>query len=478
MGRRRESVRRGPLEVCSLASIENSARELAARHLGLKMKFQQNNLCSSAAAAFVWLPRAPPLDKGAPLDAVRPADQSGASSNSSAPSRRPEAKELEQFLRSLPVLSVAERRSAHFECDLGAGPQPGAPEQLVWLRLLRDELTVLSLNRKLISPDRRLRVAHQPPRRWTLTLERVSELADDGAYFLCQSARESPAGGFIGGAQLDVLGKCCLAFSLLGPRLRPTRPANQQHNSVPPKLVDQETSANLVSANEFEPLKLSCKVRSQPNQAQITWRREDGQPIDGLEQRFRHQLERLGGGLVASLDSAELLIERVERGQAGAYLVSRRASFAPPQGDHLFSLRLHTNRCQLCPIAHLLLLFARGQCIASNGVQPGVSQRILVTVHNCRQSEHWPPGSESCEPNPAGQQSESASSPTSPSSPPNATAGPTQAPPWARAKTMRKSGASTWTLDAGRARASSNANGAADKGRQPARGVISAPPGE
>lgn len=78
------------------------------------------------------------------------------------------------------------------------------------------DITLLSLNQKIITPDRRFRVHHQAPNKWSLTLEQVSQ-SDDGAYFLCQAAELAAAraeaargaqsqGSFIGGARLNVLG--------------------------------------------------------------------------------------------------------------------------------------------------------------------------------------------------------------------------------------------------------------------------------
>lgn len=100
--------------------------------------------------------------------------------------------------------------------------------------------------------------------------------------------------------------------------------------------------------NEFDQVKLTCKVRSEPNQSQISWRREDLRPIEGLEQRFKHQFKRLPSirmfeenansnedenkndqnnnnsseTILASIDSSDLIIDAIRRDQAGAYLVS------------------------------------------------------------------------------------------------------------------------------------------------------------
>lgn len=99
---------------------------------------------------------------------------------------------------------------------------------------------------------------------------------------------------------------------MLAPRPRPL--------AVPPKIIEAETSASLVQANEFEQLSLRCKVVSEP-QSQLMWKREDGRSLDGLEQRFRHEIERRPGQVV-SIDSSELVFSPITRQNAGAYLVS------------------------------------------------------------------------------------------------------------------------------------------------------------
>lgn len=220
---------------------------------------------------------------------------------------------------------------------------PTPTQQLVWLRLNReanktvsDEISLLSLNQKLITPDKRFKVRRQSPLKWSLTLEQV--VPDDGhAYYLCQAGGERHSAGecvaavspacnsratkmtnrFVGGARLNVL--------------------------APPKIIELDTSPSLVHANEFEPLKLRCKVIGEP-QSQLMWKREDGQPLQaGAEQRFMHQIERRPSQIV-SLDSSELSFEpHFTRDQAGVY-----------------------------------------HCIASNGIQPGVSRRINVVAAKCR----------------------------------------------------------------------------------------------
>lgn len=93
---------------------------------------------------------------------------------------------------------------------------------------------------------------------------------------------------------------------------------------APPRIVENDTSASLVVANEFESIQLKCKVSGEP-QSQLMWKREDNKPIgDNLEQRFRHESQRKPNHQILSIDSSELVFEPFLRSHSGAYLVSRR----------------------------------------------------------------------------------------------------------------------------------------------------------
>lgn len=92
---------------------------------------------------------------------------------------------------------------------------------------------------------------------------------------------------------------------------------------MPPKIVEQETSDSLVQVDEFDQLVLRCKVLSEP-QSQLMWKREDGRSLDGLEQRFKHEIKRTQTNQIMSIDSSELVISSVSRNLSGAYLVSYR----------------------------------------------------------------------------------------------------------------------------------------------------------
>ncbi|XP_018307409.1 neurotrimin [Mycetomoellerius zeteki] len=96
---------------------------------------------------------------------------------------------------------------------------------------------------------------------------------------------------------------------------------------VPPDILDYDTSTDMV-VMEGRNVTLRCAATGSPA-PNITWRREDGQQI------------QLGNGEeVASVDGPSFNITKVNRLHMGSYL-----------------------------------------CIASNGVPPSVSKRIMLTVH-------------------------------------------------------------------------------------------------
>ncbi|GFR32586.1 protein CEPU-1 [Trichonephila clavata] len=95
---------------------------------------------------------------------------------------------------------------------------------------------------------------------------------------------------------------------------------------VPPHIEEEETSSD-TEVREGSDVSLRCVAKGSPD-PETTWRREDGQEIT------------IGRKKVSSVKSTELNITKVGRLQMGAYL-----------------------------------------CIASNGVQPSVSKRIVLNVN-------------------------------------------------------------------------------------------------
>lgn len=104
------------------------------------------------------------------------------------------------------------------------------------------------------------------------------------------------------------------------------------------QLQPQQPQASQVTVSEASNASLSCRARGHPTPT-ITWRREDGQPIllNGLDyQQDTSDVESLGS---KSIEGSQLVFSQVHRLNSGAYL-----------------------------------------CIASNGIQPSASRRIVLDV--------------------------------------------------------------------------------------------------
>jgi neurotrimin len=94
---------------------------------------------------------------------------------------------------------------------------------------------------------------------------------------------------------------------------------------VPPTIIDARTTPDVV-VKEGSPVNMSCEARGSPR-PKIMWKREDNEMI------------RYKGGLVPSVDGNSLVIPSASRVHIGEYL-----------------------------------------CIASNGVPPSISKRIVLRV--------------------------------------------------------------------------------------------------
>ncbi|KAK7578213.1 hypothetical protein V9T40_010418 [Parthenolecanium corni] len=100
---------------------------------------------------------------------------------------------------------------------------------------------------------------------------------------------------------------------------------------IPPDIINEDTSSDMM-VPEGESVRLSCKAKGYP-QPHITWRREDNEDIilkdpSGAKER------------VSTHEGEDLKLTRLSRNEMGAYL-----------------------------------------CIASNGIPPSVSKRIIINVH-------------------------------------------------------------------------------------------------
>lgn len=134
----------------------------------------------------------------------------------------------------------------------------------------------------------------------------------------------------------------------------------------------------MVQVDEFSPLVLRCKVLGEP-QSQLMWKREDGKNLENVEQHFKHEIKRSQtSNQIMSIDSSELIFDSLARNQSGAYLV---------RYNHLSHLSGYLSQSRQLTWAINQYCY---KCIASNGVQPGVSQRINVGVLNCRSPNSAP----------------------------------------------------------------------------------------
>ncbi|XP_014356282.2 lachesin [Papilio machaon] len=100
---------------------------------------------------------------------------------------------------------------------------------------------------------------------------------------------------------------------------------------IPPDFISEETSGD-VMVHEGETVRVSCRARGQP-EPRVMWRREDGSDI----------IIRYTNGTktkVSIYEDAVLTFNKISRSEMGAYL-----------------------------------------CIASNGIPPSVSKRIVIKVH-------------------------------------------------------------------------------------------------
>ncbi|KAG7308179.1 hypothetical protein JYU34_006845 [Plutella xylostella] len=203
--------------------------------------------------------------------------------------------------------------------------------KVAWLRV--DTQTILTIHTHVISRSRRVGVTHSDHRTWFLHIRELRET--DRGWYMCQ-INTDPMKSQLG--YLDVV--------------------------VPPDILDRGTSADQ-TAREGDPVSLTCAATGSPRPA-ITWRREHAKPItinDGIQVRegepvsltcaatgsprpaitWRREHAKpitINDGIqVSSLEGPMLNISRAGRQHAGAYL-----------------------------------------CIASNGVPPTVSKRVMLTV--------------------------------------------------------------------------------------------------
>ncbi|XP_012216764.1 neurotrimin-like isoform X1 [Linepithema humile] len=180
------------------------------------------------------------------------------------------------------------------EAILSCVVQDLAGYKVAWLRV--DTQTILTIASHVITKNHRIAVSHSDHRTWFLHIREVRE--SDRGWYMCQ-INTDPMKSQIG--YLEVV--------------------------VPPDILDYDTSTDMV-VMEGRNVTLRCAATGSPA-PNITWRREDGQPI-----------QTGTGEEVMTIEGPSFNITKVNRLHMGSYL-----------------------------------------CIASNGVPPSVSKRIMLTVH-------------------------------------------------------------------------------------------------
>ncbi|KYM99871.1 Protein CEPU-1 [Cyphomyrmex costatus] len=261
---------------------------------------------------------------------------------------------------------MARERWLHFAdlraCVTSCAPFANAMHVTVaWLRV--DTQTILTIATHVITKNHRIAVSHSDHRTWFLHIREVRE--SDRGWYMCQ-INTDPMKSQIGYLEVKQMQRSLFkyyayykvmsylhteagqirninvfAFSLEGNHPDETGPTDRLPPSVtdatfdshvgepymPPDILDYDTSTDMV-VMEGRNVTLRCAATGSPA-PNITWRREDGQQI------------QLGNGEeVASVDGSSFNITKVNRLHMGSYL-----------------------------------------CIASNGVPPSVSKRIMLTVH-------------------------------------------------------------------------------------------------
>uniref|UniRef100_A0A1B0CN08 Putative opioid-binding protein/cell adhesion molecule n=1 Tax=Lutzomyia longipalpis TaxID=7200 RepID=A0A1B0CN08_LUTLO len=193
---------------------------------------------------------------------------------------------------SMPInnVTVPIGREAILTCvvqDLGS-------YKVAWLRV--DTQTILTIQNHVITKNHRVAIVWAEKKTWQLKIKDIKE--SDRGWYMCQ-INTDPMKSQMG--YLDVV--------------------------VPPDILDYPTSTDMV-VREGSNVTLKCAATGSPTPT-ITWRREGGESIT-----------LPGGAEVLSVEGSTFTISRVNRLHMGAYL-----------------------------------------CIASNGVPPTVSKRIMLIIH-------------------------------------------------------------------------------------------------
>ncbi|XP_022239594.1 lachesin-like [Limulus polyphemus] len=201
---------------------------------------------------------------------------------------------LPSFSEPVPNVTIPAGRDVDIPCvveNLGFN-------RVAWIKV--ETKAILSIHDHVITRNYRISLSHVDSRNFVLHIKNVKE-SDRGGY-MCQ-LNTAPMMSQVG--YLDVV--------------------------FPPQIQRENTSSDIITT-EGSNVTLTCVAKGYPT-PNITWRREDGQPIVSMNNEG--QLEN-----DSKMVGESLFLIRVDRHYNGAYL-----------------------------------------CIAMNGVPPSVSQRILLQVY-------------------------------------------------------------------------------------------------
>ncbi|XP_076030858.1 lachesin-like [Oratosquilla oratoria] len=205
-----------------------------------------------------------------------------------------------QFEAPLVNQTVVEGREVSFTCIVShlGGYRDDSWKGVAWIKA--DSKAILAIHNRVITHSKRMKVVHSDHNTWTLHIKNVQQ--NDSGQYMCQINTDPMQ------MQVGILKVV-----------------------VPPDIILEETSGDIM-VTEGSTARLVCRARGVPPPV-ITWKREDGQPIV-LRSQGQPKKE------VKTLEGAELTLEKISRGEMGAYF-----------------------------------------CIASNKHPPSVSKRIVVNVH-------------------------------------------------------------------------------------------------
>ncbi|XP_024082566.1 lachesin-like isoform X3 [Cimex lectularius] len=195
-----------------------------------------------------------------------------------------------KFAEPIPNVTVALGRDASLPCvvdNLGN-------YKVAWIHI--DRQMILTIHRHVIARMPRFSVSHDNHKTWLLNVNQVQQ--EDRGYYMCQ-VNTNPMISQVGYLQVV----------------------------VPPNILDDQSTPSSVAVRENQNVSLTCKAEGLPL-PKLSWRREDGQPIN-IDKKTKINIQ----------EGEQLNLTRITRNEMGAYL-----------------------------------------CIASNSVPPSVSKRIILDV--------------------------------------------------------------------------------------------------